>query len=121
MFFGVGVAVSVVLWLAHVSDLLALLVAALSGWTLLLRPLLQLMRWLAGAPELGGRRLRVALQLLLPGATLLAVLLWLPLPHATVAEAVAWMPEEALVRAPADGEIVAVQGAAEEVGQAVAD
>lgn len=109
--FGVGVAVSVVLWLAPVSAMLALLVAALSGWTLLLRPLLQLMRWLAGAPELGGRRLRVALQLLLPGATLLAVLLWLPLPHATVAEAVAWMPEEALVRAPADGEIVAVQAA----------
>ena len=109
--FSVGVAVSVMLWLSTVSATLALIVAALSLGSLLLKPLFGLGRWLAGAPELAGRRGGVAARALAGVTILLAGLLWLPLPDATVAEAVAWMPEEALLRAPAEGEIVAVSAA----------
>ena len=109
--FSVTVSVSVVFWLAKLSALLALTVAALALVRLGLRPLAVLVRWLAGAPELQGRRAQVAAAVLGTVAALAALLLALPVPEATVAEAVAWMPEEALVRAPADGEVVEVRAA----------
>jgi putative peptide zinc metalloprotease protein len=106
--FGVVVAVSACLWLAQTAAMLALMAGAIALWLQIGQPLLASLRWLARSPSLRGRRLRTALLGLWTVALLLAGLLLVPIPQATVAQAQAWMPEEALVRAPADGFVTAV-------------
>jgi putative peptide zinc metalloprotease protein len=106
--FGVVVALSACLWLAQTSAMLALMAGSIALWMQGVRPLMAVLRWLARAPVLAGRRLRTVLVLVGGMAGLLAALLVVPLPQATVAQAQAWMPEEALVRAPSEGFVVAV-------------
>lgn len=107
--FSLAVAVSVVFWMAKTSALLALLMGAIALWLQVVRPLFGLLRWLALAPELAGRRLRTWAVSIGSIAAVLGAVLLVPMPYATTAQAVAWMPEEALIRAPADGFISNVQ------------
>ena len=107
--FGMVVAVSACLWLAHTAATLALLVGAIVLWLQVVQPAVAGLRWLAKSPSLHGRRLHATAISLGGMALLAAAVLWLPLPQATVAQAQAWMPEEALVRAPADGFVLAVE------------
>jgi putative peptide zinc metalloprotease protein len=106
--FGVVVTMSACLWLAQTAAMLALMAGAIALWLQIGQPLLASLRWLARSPSLRGRRLRTALLGLWTVALLLVGLLLVPIPQATVAQAQAWMPEEALVRAPADGFVTAV-------------
>lgn len=116
--FGVLVATSACLWLAQTAAMLALLAGGIALWMLVGRPLLASLRWLARAPALRGRRLRaVTIGLVLTGALLAGVLL-VPIPQATIAQAQGWMPEDALVRAPADGFVVAIDAPADSEVQA---
>jgi putative peptide zinc metalloprotease protein len=107
--FGMVVAVSACLWLAQTAAMLALMAGAIALWMQVGQPLLAGLRWLARSPSLRGRRLRTALLGIGTFAALLAGVLLVPLPQATVAQAQAWMPEEALVRAPSDGFVTAVE------------
>jgi putative peptide zinc metalloprotease protein len=118
--FGVLVAVSACLWLAQTAAMLALIAGAIALWMQIGQPLLAGLRWLARAPSLQGRRLRAAATGLALVSVLLAGVLLVPLPQATVAQAQAWMPEEALLRAPADGFVVAVEAQGGSVVQAAA-
>jgi putative peptide zinc metalloprotease protein len=116
--FGVLVATSACLWLAQTAAMLALMAGAIALWMLVGGPLLASLRWLARAPALRGRRLRAAtIGLVLTGALLAGVLL-VPIPQATIAQAQGWMPEDALVRAPADGFVVAIDAPADSEVQA---
>ena len=118
--FGVLVATSACLWLAQTAAMLALMAGAIALWMQVGQPLLASLRWLTRAPSLRGRRLRTAsLGLALAGVPLAAVLL-VPIPQATVAQAQGWMPEDALVRAPADGFVTAIEAPADSVVQAAA-
>ena len=110
--FSVLVATSACLWLAQTAAMLALMAGAIALWMLVGLPLLASLRWLARSPALRGRRLRTtAFGVALAGALLAGGLL-VPIPQATIAQAQGWMPEDALVRAPADGFVVAVEAPA---------
>jgi len=115
--FGMVVAVSACLWLAHTAAMLALLAGAIALWMQVVQPAAAGLRWLAKSPSLHGRRLRSAALSLGGVALLVAAVLWLPLPQATVAQAQAWMPEQALVRAPADGFVLSVETPGEQLVQ----
>ena len=106
--FGVLVALGACLWMAQTVAMLALIAGAIALWMQGVRPLLAALRWLAKSPALNGRRLRTSLISAGGVVALVAAVLLVPLPQATVAQAQAWMPEEALVRAPADGFVTAV-------------
>lgn len=106
--FGAVVALSACLWLARTSALVALTVGLIALWLQAGRPVLAGLGWLLRAPELAGRRLRAGVMSVAGLGGALALLLGVPLPHATTAQALAWMPEEALVRAPVDGFVVAL-------------
>jgi putative peptide zinc metalloprotease protein len=118
--FGMVVAVSACLWLAQTAAMLALMAGAIALWMQVGQPLVAGLRWLARTPSLHGRRLRAALLASGAVAAVLAGVLLVPLPQATVAQAQAWMPEEALVRAPADGFVTAVEASADSAVQTAA-
>lgn len=118
--FGVVVAASACLWLAQTAAMLALMAGAIALWLQIVQPLLASLRWLARSPSLRGRRLRTTLLGLGTVALLLAGLLLVPMPQATIAQAQAWMPEDALVRAPADGFVTAIEAPGESVVLAAA-
>ena len=106
--FGVVVAMSACLWLAQTAAMLALIAGAIALWMLVVLPLLGGLRWLTRSPTLRGRRARAVVLGVTGTVALLAAVLLVPMPQATIAQAQAWMPEDALVRAPADGFVVAI-------------
>lgn len=96
-------AVTITVWLTHLAWPLGLAAALTFATTLVIKPLAQGLRALAGttapAPQLARARWRVA-------AAVVAVLVLggtVPLPHGTVTQGVVWLPEDAALRPPHAG------------------
>ena len=101
----VGVTVLIVQWAADKAVWLGVVVAAWSGWTLVVQPWWSWLQSLLGMPGVIAARGRAMLGLGAVTAAGLAALAWVPVPSSLVAEGVVWLPDQALVRATVDGEI----------------
>ena len=105
----VVVAFAIVGWLVGVH---ALLGAAAAAWFVVLaigHPLLKLYQYVAGSPELAGRRTRAAVLAGVAVAGTALALVGLPLPQSTRAEGVVWVPEQAHIRTLGEGFIAEVR------------
>lgn len=103
-----AVAVLIVSWGAQKAALLGLLVAAWSGWSLVLQPLLGWVRSLDAVPALSQMRGRVGVLVTALVLALTLAVAWVPVPHSMVVEGVVWLPDDAQVRASTDGEVETV-------------
>jgi putative peptide zinc metalloprotease protein len=92
--------------LAGWNGWVALGVAVVAGWMLLLAPLLRGVTWVAGAPELHGVRTRAVAQALAVAALLLVLAGGVPLPDRTHAPGLVWLPDDAFARSASEGFIV---------------
>jgi putative peptide zinc metalloprotease protein len=72
--------------------------AAFGAWTMLFMPLAKALRWVAGAPQLAGRRTRAVGATLATGALAAVIAFAVPLPQRSHAPGLVWLPDEALVR-----------------------
>lgn len=114
---------AVLLWLHEPYPLVALMVALLMGWGLLVKPLGRALAFLAWDARLGGRRLRAYAVAGAAALALLAGLGALPAPSNTVQQGVVWLSDEAVVRAPSDATLESVErdsGEHVEPGDAIA-
>lgn len=121
--FRTGLLVLIATALAQWSATLGLLVLAWGMWLALGRGLWSAWRWLASSAELQGQRLGVAVRSGMLAALVLGLLLGAPLPDRTQASGVVWLPDNAVLRAPIDGELVQLlqtDGQTVAVGQPIA-
>jgi putative peptide zinc metalloprotease protein len=97
------ISAGIVFWLGGWSFLLGAAIALYFVWTMALRPLFALLRFLHGAalPEAERRKARRRAGLAATAA--LALVALLPLPFSSVVQGVLWLPEHARVRAGTDG------------------
>ncbi|EHR72502.1 membrane-fusion protein [Burkholderiales bacterium JOSHI_001] len=99
----VVVSVGLVMWLHQPYPLLALALAVLLAFSLLLRPLAQGLGWLLWDARLAGHRARALSMAAVLAAAAVAGLGVLPAPLVTVQQGVVWLPDKAVLRAPIDG------------------
>ncbi len=90
---------------ANISLILAAALVCLMLYGLLLKPIIDIVKYLRESGEISQHRLRawlVVLGIVLIGGS---VLLRAPLPYATVAQGIVWLPDEAQIRSTTSGEI----------------
>ncbi len=100
-------------WAGSISSVLGWGLAAISVWTLLLKPLVDLLKWAwqTTVNESGGPAGTAGLTALKRTALAVAVILialLLPWPDRTVVQGVIWAPEEALIRSEVEGLVATV-------------
>ena len=105
------ITVGLIWFVAREYLLVGALMAAIAAWQALALPVWKAWRHLDAGGSLARRRRPAKRRALLLLGAVLAVLTLLPLPFYSVHHGVVWLPDEALVRADAAGQIVAVQAA----------
>ena len=112
----------IILWAGHFSLWAGILVGAGVAWTMVIKPLIGLWRFLTSAPQLSRTRTR---SMTIVGGVAAAVVILLcvvPLPFSTRAQGVVWLPEQARIRAGTDGfvtEVLAKDGQAVKPGDPI--
>jgi putative peptide zinc metalloprotease protein len=118
-----AISAAIVVWLHGSWPVLALLAALWLLWGLVCKPLGRALGYLLFSAQVNGQRARALAAVLPLAAAGAAALAWLPLPSASVQQGVVWLPEQAILRAPAEGTLLALHarsGQRIEVGTPVA-
>jgi putative peptide zinc metalloprotease protein len=89
-------------WIASFSFSLSIAFFLWSGFTLILQPLFNLIKYLLSSPSIL-RRSRAIMGATAIGLLLSALLGWLPMPYSTQSEGIVWVPEESKLRAQSEG------------------
>jgi putative peptide zinc metalloprotease protein len=89
-------------WIASFSLSLSIAFFIWSGFTLILQPLFNLIKYLLSSPSVL-RRSRAIMGATAIGLLLSALLGWLPMPYSTQSEGIVWVPEESKLRAQSEG------------------
>ncbi len=97
------VAFSVIGWLAGLSFIIGMAVAAVFTWSIVLKPVGQYLRFLANPMFAHGPQRKVRLRGIGVAAGVLLALLCVPVPFSSVVQGVVWLPEKALLRVQTDG------------------
>jgi Membrane-fusion protein len=116
----VVVVVGILLFLGDRFPLAALLFAALTAVTMIIRPIGKGVIFLFSNPRLRLVRLRAVTTVALLMMLVVGVVGFVPMPVHTMAEGVVWLPEDAFVRAGVDGfieRVLAPPGARVQVGE----
>jgi len=112
----------IVLWCGSYSLWLGLLAGAFIGFSMVAKPVAQLVEFLRRAPQLARTRTRAwTVAGSLAGGVLIALFV-LPLPFSTTVDGVVWLPEDARIRAGTSGfvsEVLVADGQPVEAGEAL--
>jgi len=112
----------IVLWAGKFSFWLGMALGGLALLTMVVMPLVRMLRFLTSSPEVRTRRSRSVATAAAIALAAFVVLCIVPFPFATQAEGVVWLPEQARIRAETDGfitEVLAKDGQAVEVGDPI--
>jgi putative peptide zinc metalloprotease protein len=102
------VSVLLVFWAGHYSFWLGLLMGLLIIFSMLVKPLVGMARFVSQSPQAATNRMRSTAVFATGAVAVIVVLFYVPLPFSTRAQGVVWLPDQARVRAETDGFVVEV-------------
>ncbi len=100
---------SIALFVAQKFFIIGMILAAVTIYGLLFRPVVNQLKQLFSKPRFQGKRMRILMISSTLAGLLLAFLLWVPMPYRTVIQGVTWAPEKTYIRAGSEGWFTALR------------